>query len=103
MMLKQTLQEAGFEVVAVVPRGSEAVAISRREAVDVLIMDINLLDETDGIMAATEINSGIPIIYCTAFVDPETLTRAKATAPVAILEKPINTMELLGHLARLAS
>ena len=103
MMLKQTLQGAGYEIVAVVARGSDAITIAKQELIEAMVMDIRLLDDVDGITAAHEINSGIPVIYCTAYVDPETIARAKQTNPIAILEKPVNTAALLSHLERLAS
>jgi two-component system, response regulator PdtaR len=95
MSLRQTLTAKGFTVVAVAATGSEAIEIAQREKPDLLLMDIRLADDIDGIEAATVINNGIPIIYMTAFVDEPTITRAEETGPIAILEKPLNIKRLI--------
>ncbi len=95
MSLRQTLTAKGFTVVGVAAAGSEAIEIAQREKPDLLLMDIRLADDIDGIDAATVINNGIPIIYMTAFVDEPTITRAEKTGPIAILEKPLNIKRLI--------
>ena len=73
---------------------------SRRQAgyiPDLVLMDIFLNGEMDGIQAAGQIRSrhNIPIIYLTAYADSNTLQRAKITEPFGYILKPFEERELL--------
>ena len=59
---------------------------------DVVLMDIRLSGEMDGIAAADEIRRRfkIPVVYLTSYSDEDTLERAKATAPSGYLHKPFD-------------
>lgn len=63
---------------------------------DLILLDIRLQGEMDGIEAAQEIRSrfGIPVIYITALGDADTLRRAEGTQPSGILFKPLDYGEL---------
>jgi YesN/AraC family two-component response regulator len=63
---------------------------------DLVLMDINLQGELDGIAAAGEIHDRfqIPVIYVTAYADPGTLERAKVTHPSGYILKPFNQTDL---------
>jgi signal transduction histidine kinase/DNA-binding response OmpR family regulator len=88
--LENRLSDMGFEVVAVVASGSEAIEQVRATAVDLVLMDIKLSGEMDGIEAAGRIREHIdvPIIFVTAFADEATTTRVKAIAPYGYVVKP---------------
>lgn len=94
------LRDAGFEIVGIVSAADEAVDVARAERPNVVIMDIRLVGERDGIDAALEIYqaTGIRCVFATAHSDPETLRRARAAEPVGWLPKPYTS----GQLARVA-
>ncbi len=63
---------------------------------DVILMDINLVGEIDGIEAAVEISkkSNIPIIFMTGYDEPNIFERAQKINPVAYLIKPVEIWDL---------
>jgi len=97
MSLKELLEDWGFEVSPPVASGEAAVEKARAERPDVILMDIKLSGEMDGIEAAGRIISefGIPVIFMSASSDPETMKRAKAVKPAGYILKPIDFTELL--------
>ncbi len=94
--LESTLGKLGYEVVANVAAGEEAVPRALELQPELILMDIRLRGPMDGIEAATAIRarSELPIVYLTAYADEETLVRAKATTPFGYLVKPFNEREL---------
>ncbi len=90
------LQSMGYEVPALLVTGEEAVLEAAQILPDLVLMDVNLAGEMDGIEAAAQIGRAlrIPIIYLSAFVDEATVERAKATGPAAYLVKPFKDREL---------
>ncbi|BAW30870.1 sensory transduction regulatory protein [Methanothermobacter sp. MT-2] len=96
MDIKQRLEMLGYEVVATVTTGEEAVKLTEKTRPDIILMDIVLKGEMDGIEAAEEIKRRfkIPIIYITAYSDEETLERAKITEPFGYIIKPFEDREL---------
>lgn len=97
MGLEKRLTKQGYEVVAVIASGEEAVQRAKETFPDLVLMDIMLEGEMDGVEAAGLITShlDIPIIYLTAYADENTLLRAKVTKPFAYLLKPFQERELL--------
>ena len=98
--LQSSLQELGYEVCAIVPTGEEALEKIEGHQPDLVLMDIVLENEMDGIDVANQIRSGfnIPVIYLTAFSDDETLERAKKTEPFGYIIKPIEDRELRANI-----
>ncbi len=94
--IQARLQRMGYEVVDTVARGEDAVSTALAESPDLILMDINLKGEMDGIEAATQINevSSVPVIYCTAYSNDEVLERAKITSPFGYVLKPFDNREL---------
>ncbi len=94
--LEDRLQAMGYEVLGAVQAGEEAVARATQLHPDLILMDIMLKGEIDGIAAAAEINRlfSIPIIFLTASTDEKTLERAKFTGPFAYVLKPFEDREL---------
>ena len=94
--IKDTLTQLGYEVVASTSTGEEAVTQAEAHRPDLVLMDIHLKGEMDGIEAADTIWSSfaIPVIYLTANADEETLQRAKITEPYGYLIKPFEENEL---------
>ncbi len=91
-----TLERLGYKVPVIVATGEAAVAAAGWEKPDLVLMDIKLKGDMDGIAAAREIHTrhDVPIIYLTAFSDDQTLQRAKMTEAFGYLIKPFDEREL---------
>ncbi|MFH1039359.1 MAG: response regulator [PVC group bacterium] len=98
--LEKTLLRLGYEVTAVVHSGPEAVRRAVREKPDLVLMDIVLPGEMDGIAAAAQIRAraNVPIIYLTAYADNEILQRAMVTTPFGYILKPFRERELYTNI-----
>jgi len=95
MDLKDKLVNSGFIVPAIVASGEEAIDTAAELRPDVVLMDIVLQGEMDGIQAARKISSlDIPVVFLTAYSDEETLQRAKSTSPYGYIIKPYPDREL---------
>ncbi|CAG0969003.1 putative transcriptional regulatory protein pdtaR [Methanosarcinales archaeon] len=96
MDIQRKLKNLGYIVPVVVSSGEEAITKVIENNPDLVLMDINLYGEMDGIEAASKIHSfsDIPIIYLTAYTDDKTLERAKITEPYAYIIKPFKGREL---------
>jgi diguanylate cyclase (GGDEF)-like protein/PAS domain S-box-containing protein len=98
--IQSTLEEAGYQVVDRVDRGEEAVKAASELGPDLVLMDINIKGEVDGIKAAEEIQTHLklPVIFLTAFSDPGTLQRARIAEPFGYILKPFNERELISNI-----
>ena len=94
--IQQYVQSLGYTVVSTVSNAVECLHYINSEKIDLILMDVYIKGDVDGIECASEIKSlhDIPLIYITAFSDEETLERAVATNPSAYLVKPFNRNEL---------
>ncbi len=94
--IQNMLRGLGYEVLDVLSTGEEAIAAFGRFDPDLVLMDIVLKGEIDGIAAAEKIweTYGIPVIYLTAYADETTLARAKVTEPFGYILKPFDEREL---------
>ncbi len=92
LMLKKILDLLGYQVYEPVATGQDAISSAEKEKPDVILMDIRLPGDIDGIQAAQEIVSRrkIPIIFMTGYMDEEILQRARALNPAACLTKPMH-------------
>ena len=90
--LQLELQDADYEVFDFVTTGEESVEIALKKKPDVILMDIHLASNMDGITAAGEIHTkmNIPIIFMTGYNKDDTYDRAQKVKPVAFLEKPVD-------------
>jgi CheY-like chemotaxis protein len=97
--IRNTLERLGYAVPATVFSGEDAVKKAEELQPDLVLMDIMLAGDMDGIEAADIIHTrcDIPVIYLTAYADDETLARAKITDPFGYLLKPFEAREL--HVA----
>jgi diguanylate cyclase (GGDEF)-like protein/PAS domain S-box-containing protein len=95
--IEDMVRQAGFEIAAVVGTGEEAVEKAKTAFPDLILMDIILGGEMDGVEAAERIREqcSIPVIYLTAHTDETTLQRAKLTEPVGYTLKPVEQKELM--------
>ncbi len=95
--LQMTLERAGYEVAGIFDTSSAAVDFALKHPVDLILMDIRLKGDMDGIQASNLIRQhrDVPVIYLTAFADEDTLRRAKATMPYGYITKPFDEQALL--------
>ena len=93
--LKYDLEDLGYDVIEPVDNGTEAIEKSRELFPDLVLMDINLKGNVDGIEAADDISEmGIPIIFLTANTDDFTTFEALKTIPYGYLSKPYTIKDL---------
>ncbi len=91
------LSKHGYTVLDVVDNADQAVDCAGKEHPDIVLMDIMLKGERDGISAAQAIYRQwhIPVVYITAFADTPTVERAKDTYPFGYVVKPFRISELI--------
>jgi len=96
MDIAANLRDCGYDVVGTAASTAEALQVIKQTAPDLVIMDIVLDGESDGIDAADKIwrEHSIPVIYLTAYTTNSMLDRAKLTNPFGYLVKPFKTEEL---------
>lgn len=96
MEISSRLQKLGYQVVAIVHNGPEAITMAEKQAPSLVLMDIFLKGTMDGVEAASIIKEryDIPVIYLTANTDEQTFQRAKVTEPFGYLLKPFEEREL---------
>ncbi|MEO5356588.1 MAG: response regulator [Nitrospirae bacterium YQR-1] len=96
MNLKRKLEKLGFIVTSVVPSSGEAIIKAEADKPDIILMDIVIQGDMDGIDTAAEITKRfeIPIIFMTAYADEKLLERAKITEPYGYIIKPSNDKEI---------
>jgi PAS domain S-box-containing protein len=94
--IEECLQDNGYAVHAIASSGEEAIKKVKEGNPDLVLMDIMLKGEMDGIETAGQIRSisNIPVVYLTAFSDKNILERAKITEPFGYILKPFNEREL---------
>ena len=90
------LTHLGYEVTGIIPRAEEVLPHIRLHVPDILLLDINLKGDIDGIQLAHLIQKEfkIPIIYLTANADEAHFERAKETNPYAFISKPFKKLDL---------
>ncbi|MGB7295912.1 MAG: response regulator [Candidatus Aminicenantales bacterium] len=90
------LMNFGYEVLGIAGSGEEAISLTAEISPDVILMDIRLRGDMDGIEAAGRIRElhGIPVIFVTAHADEKSLQRAKLAGPIGYLLKPFEEKEL---------
>lgn len=91
--LQESLIEMGYDAVDWVPSGEAAIDLAEREHPDLILMDIRLSGRLSGIEAARQIwqRLQIPVVYCTAHSDPDTLTQVQTTESYGYLVKPFQS------------
>ena len=96
MLNKRIVELLGHKVIKAVKSGEEAITFALNNEIDIILMDIRLKGEIDGIDALIEINKtkDIPAIYVTGNSDDETKSRAEKTNMLAFCVKPFSYEEL---------
>ncbi|MBI1306968.1 MAG: response regulator [Bacteroidetes bacterium] len=95
-LLRTYMDEMGYRVVGDAMNAEEALEVLRETSPDIALLDINLGGEKDGVWLGGEIRKkyNIPIIYITAYDDPNTIRNAAETLPSAYLVKPFKKVDL---------
>jgi AmiR/NasT family two-component response regulator len=102
MLLELKIKTAGFSICDSVGSKDEAISAAIEHSPDIIIMDIRLNGNSDGIEAAAEIVKKIKtqIIFTTGYSDPETIQRAQQVKPLAYLVKPFEMSELISIMKK---
>ena len=93
--LKYSLEELGYEIVDTVDTGQDAIDIAAETVPDVVLMDIKLKGDMEGIEAAEIISElRIPIIYLTANTDTDTFEKSNVKGSYGFVSKPYDINNL---------
>ncbi len=94
--LQKRLLNLGYDVVGIAATGEEALRKASTAVIDLVLMDVRLKGEMDGIQTATELRLrySTTIVYLTAYADNDTLRRASVTEPFGYVLKPFEEREL---------
>lgn len=94
--LQRILSSFGYKVPETVESGPQAIKAAETLQPDLVLMDIQLRGEMDGIEAARQIRarSDLPVVYLTAYAEDTRLMQARQTTPYGYLVKPVQDREL---------
>jgi diguanylate cyclase len=94
--ISDSLISRGYQITGIVYSGEEAIESAAEFRPDLVLMDVNLQGEIDGVTAAEEIRSRfqIPVVFLTAYADENTLRRVNATKPFGYIVKPFEDKNL---------
>jgi len=94
--IQHSLKKLGYNVVGASATGERAIELAASENPDIILMDIMLKGEMNGIEAAEQIKEAqsLPIIFLTAYADELTLSKAKVTQPYGYILKPFKEIDL---------
>jgi PAS domain S-box-containing protein len=96
MDLQEEVGRLGYDAYAIASSGEEAIARAAERCPDIVLMDIRIEGQLDGIETAAILRErfGVPCIFLTAHADGVTVGRAKQTGPFGYLLKPVHPAEL---------
>lgn len=94
--LQDVLSGLGYDAYAIASSGAEALAIARKKRPDIVLMDIRIDGDVDGIEVATQLRREFhtAVIFVTALADTISVQRAKSADPCAYLIKPVTVPAL---------
>ncbi len=94
--LQDRLSQMGYATAGVVSSGEDALHKTMQSGADLVLMDIVLRGQVDGVAAAAQIREHleIPVVFLTAHADEATFQRAKVTSPFGYVLKPFDDREL---------
>jgi len=100
MGIKKMLKNLGYTVTGVASSGEDAISKAESTFPDVVLMDIMLKGDMDGVEAAREIRGrfDVPVVYLTAYSDNKILERAKSTEPFGYIIKPFDEKDLYSSI-----
>ncbi len=94
--IEMILEKNGYEVTRIEDNATDALYSIKKNTPNLILLDINLEGDTDGIVLAEDINKSykIPFIYLTSNTDPLTINRVKRTNPVGFIVKPFSEKDI---------
>jgi len=94
--IQHSLKKLGYNVVGAASTGEKAFELASSENPDIILMDIMLKGNINGIETAERVKRelNIPVIYLTAYADEATLAKAKVTEPYGYIIKPFKEVDL---------
>lgn len=94
--ISQQLADLGYAPAGIISRGEDVIGAAEKLQPDLVLMDIHLAGEQDGIVTAHLVRDrlDLPVVFLTAFAETETLDRAKASDPFGYIIKPFEEREL---------
>ena len=100
MGIKRMLKGLGYTVTGVASSGEDAISKAESTFPDLVLMDIMLKGELDGVEAAKEIieRFDVPVVYLTAYSDSTILERVKKTGPSGYIVKPFDEKDLHSNI-----
>lgn len=98
--LQDRLESLGYTIIGSADTAKSALKLAAKYSPDLVLMDIVLKGEKDGIDAARQIHDlfGIPVVFITAYADEKTLLRAKNSYPYGYIVKPFTTQMLHSNI-----
>lgn len=96
MDIQARLEQRGYAIAGMAATGEDAIRLAAQARPDLVLMDIRLRGEMDGITAASQIRERfrLPVIFLTAHAEETTLQRAKVAEPFGYILKPFEEREL---------
>lgn len=104
MMIEKMVQRMGHQIVGKAKSGDMAIELVKSHQPDIILMDIKIIGEYDGIETVMKIReySAAPVLYLTGNTDPETVERAMATKPMDFITKPFEYQDLKAAIEKTA-
>jgi len=96
MYIETIVSKFGHEVAASVSNGKDAIDAVRNDDIDLILMDINIEGDIDGIETARRVKefSDVPVLYVSAYIDEDMMRKAADTEPAGYLAKPFKNEDL---------
>ena len=103
LYLENILIRNGFQVIACVDNGDEALSVFVDENPDLVFMDIGINGDKDGVETAEILKTkyNFPVVFVTGNTDHATLERAKCLRPIHIISKPIDEQAFIQELMKI--
>ncbi|TNE56130.1 MAG: response regulator transcription factor [Bacteroidetes bacterium] len=94
--IQHSLKKLGYQVVGAAATGDKALELARETNPDIVLMDIMLKGDMNGIEVAEVVKNELntPVIFLTAYADESTLSKAKVTEPYGYIIKPFKEIDL---------
>ncbi len=98
--IEMTLKNDDYSIAGIAHSSTKAIDLLHRTSPDIVLLDIAIQGDKDGIEIAHLINEKykLPIIYITSFSDRETLERAKSTLPYGYIVKPFKDRDIISAI-----
>ncbi|HAD97704.1 MAG TPA: DNA-binding response regulator [Cryomorphaceae bacterium] len=98
--IAETLKEAGYGVSGIAHNANDAIKILRNSSPSLVMLDIRIDGEIDGLMLAGIIKDqfDLPFMFLTSYTDPATLDKVKQLQPYGFIVKPFDDRELTSNI-----